>query len=284
MVENTQPRIGIVERERASQLLQQHLAADRITFAEFDERTARVQAATTQAQIDAVLADLPSLPDGTRRWRRYAAPAALAAALLLVVVAVTVVVVGRSGAQPRTIVVTSVAAAPVASLPPVTTTTAATSSTATTTAVRTTTATAGASGTPFPGVLYLMDAHKLDDSSYYSFDTGPGEVSGTTYTRSIMLEPYDHRLAYVEYDLGRKYIHLDATLGVRDDAVHAGMSMQFQIYADGIPISDTTIRLGDVVPIHLDFDHPLRLRLQATDLDPNGSAYAVFGDVHTSAS
>lgn len=281
MNENLQARIGIAERERAFELLKKHLAADRIAFAEFDERSARVQAATTQSQIDAVFADLPPLPDGSRRWRRYAAPAAFAGAVLLVVVAIAIVMVDRSHPQAtRTVIVTSVIA-PVA-IPTVTSTVESTTPSATTSG-STTTTTSAVSGTAFPGVLYMMDSKKLDGATYDHFDTGPAEVSGTTFTRSVMIDPYGHQLAFVEYDLGRKYIHLDATLGVRDDATPSGMSMQFQIYADGALVSDTPVKLGDTRPIHLNFDHPLRLRLQVTNLNPGGDAYAVFGDLHTSA-
>ncbi|WP_052173014.1 DUF1707 domain-containing protein [Nocardia sp. BMG111209] len=281
MDENPQPRIGITERQNALNLLEQHLGADRITFAEFDQRSARIQAATTQSQIDAVLSDLPALTDGTRRWKRFAAPAAFGGALVILAVAVAIVLVDRSHSQAAKPTVVTTVLAPTTT-PPATGTTAASSS-PTTTATRSTTATTGLSGTEFPDVLYVMDGKKLDGATYYSFDTGPAEVSGTTFTRSVMVEPQAHRLGFVEYNLGRKYIHLDTTIGVRDDATPSGMSMQFQIYADGVLVSDTAVKLGDTVPIHVDFDHPLRLRIQVTDLTSGGDGYAVFGDLHTSA-
>ncbi|MRH87658.1 DUF1707 domain-containing protein [Nocardia sp. SYP-A9097] len=280
MDENRQPRIGTVERERAFEVLKQHLAADRINLTEFDERAVRIHAAATQSQIDSVFADLPALSKSPGRWKRFAAPAALGGALLVSVGAGATVVVDHSHSQAtRTIVVTTVVG-PTASLPATTTQATVTSSS---TIHSTTTPTSAASGTPVPGVQYLMDLRKLDGATYLNFNSGPAEVSGTSYTRSIMLDPDGRHLAFVEYDLSRKYAHLDGALGVRDDATPTGMAMRFQIYADEVLVADSIVKLGDTAPIHVDFDRPLRLRLQVTNLNPGGDAYAIFGDLRATA-
>ncbi|MFE3259453.1 DUF1707 domain-containing protein [Nocardia sp. NPDC059229] len=284
MDETRQPRIGTVERERAFEALKQHLAADRINLAEFDERAARIHAAATQPQIDSVFADLPALSKGPGRWKRFAVPAALGGAVLVLVGAVAIVAVDRSHPQAtRTVVVTTVVG-PAASLPATTALTTSTTVTSTSPITRTsTTPTSGASVIPVPGVQYLMDLRKLDGATYLNFNTGPAEVSGTSYTRSIMLDPDGRHLAFVEYDLARKYAHLDGVLGVRDDATPSGMAMRFQIYADEVLVTDSTVKLGDTAPIHIDFDRPLRLRLQVTNLNPGGDAYAIFGDLRATA-
>ncbi|WP_280268415.1 DUF1707 SHOCT-like domain-containing protein [Nocardia wallacei] len=52
-------RTGTDERERALRDLSQHLAAGRLTLSEFEDRSARVHAATTKAQLAELFTDLP---------------------------------------------------------------------------------------------------------------------------------------------------------------------------------------------------------------------------------
>ena len=130
------------------------------------------------------------------------------------------------------------------------------------------------------GLTYLSDMTALDDSDYYRFETGPGTVSGQIYTRSVLLDPYAERPGYVEYDLGRRYKTLSGTVGL-SDAVPSDTVMRVEIYADGTPLFNQDLRLGQAVPIELDMANVLRLRLQVTDLRSQTStdADAVFGDV-----
>jgi hypothetical protein len=63
---NTPPlRIGHAERDRAIALLQEHTTAGRLELDEFEERIEQVSRARTTADLDAVLADLPSLEPDT---------------------------------------------------------------------------------------------------------------------------------------------------------------------------------------------------------------------------
>lgn len=275
MNDNLQPRIGTAERERASTLLEQHLSAGRIGIGEFDERSARIHAATTQAQIDAVLADLPATPASPRRWKRYAAPAAFGGALVVLAAAIAIVTLREPQAQQaQPIVVTTIVAAP--SSTPATTGSGSPTTTPTTSM-------SGSATTPdsasVVGTQYLADFRRLDDSNYYRFNTGAAAVSGTTYTRSVMINPRVRIPGYVEYDLARKYTRLEGILGVRDDATPSGLSMQFEIYADGVLIAGHSIEIGQTIPIDLDITNALRLRLQVTNVDREGNAYAVFGDL-----
>jgi Domain of unknown function (DUF1707)/Cell wall-active antibiotics response 4TMS YvqF len=52
-------------RERVVEVLTHHFANDELTEAELDARLQRVYAATTSRELDAITADLPSLPDAT---------------------------------------------------------------------------------------------------------------------------------------------------------------------------------------------------------------------------
>lgn len=64
MTENPQPgrrgvRIGDAEREEAVRQINEHFAAGRLTEEEHTERTDQAYAARTQADLDALFADLP---------------------------------------------------------------------------------------------------------------------------------------------------------------------------------------------------------------------------------
>lgn len=68
-----EPRIGDAERDDAANLLQEHLAAGRITHAEFDERITAALAARTQGDLDVLFLDLPGRRPGHQRATgRYA--------------------------------------------------------------------------------------------------------------------------------------------------------------------------------------------------------------------
>lgn len=62
-------RIGDAERERALAQLGRHVGDGRLGLAEFTERSDRVAVARTRAELQAVQADLPPLPDPERDAR-----------------------------------------------------------------------------------------------------------------------------------------------------------------------------------------------------------------------
>ncbi|MFC8043332.1 DUF1707 domain-containing protein [Nocardia sp. NPDC057353] len=271
-------RIGNAERESAMALLNEHVAAGRIDVSEFDSRAQRVFSAVTKGDLAAIFADLQAPQKaGPNRWQL----AAIGLAVVCVALTVAVVVATtRPTASEPVAATTPVSTTP--RIPAPSTTGMATSTTVSSTTASTTTsssASATVSGSNTAPVQYLMDAEILSDKAYWNFSEGPAAVSGTQYSRSIMLEPRAKSVGYVEYDLGRKFTQLDAVLGVRDDAIPSDIAMQIQIYADGVVVSDTTVKLGAPVPIHLTFDKPLRLRLQATYLTEDADGFAVFGDL-----
>jgi hypothetical protein len=279
MEEKMTPRIGIVERDRALALLNEHQAAGRVDLREFDLRAQQITSAVTQADLDAIFADLPS-PAEDRRNPWLLATVALGITCVLLIGAVVVLATQRSSAT------TSEIAAPVATTTPRVSSVAAAptssrSATATATATSTTTAssTSGAlSDVSTDAVQYLMDFKALSGGKYSDLDVGPSQVSGTSYSRSVLLDPYFEELAFVEYDLGRKFTRLDGVLGIQDDSTPSDIVVQFQIYADGMLLTDVVVKLGATVPVHLEFDKPLRLRLQVTDTT-GGNFVGVFGDL-----
>lgn len=134
---------------------------------------------------------------------------------------------------------------------------------------------------PRSSIQYLADLEPVDSDSDGYWETGRGDLSGTTYTRAVMIQPYDEQ-GYVEYNLSRRYSRLEGSLGVRDD-VPGGTSMKLQIYGDGEILLDETVGLGDEVSVDLDMDNVLRLRVQVTDLSEDvlswERGYAILADV-----
>ncbi|MGW6619719.1 DUF1707 domain-containing protein [Nocardia sp. NPDC055002] len=271
------PRIGTVEKDRALAVLTEHQAAGRIDLREFDLRAQQITSAVTQADLDAIFADLPS-PADDRRNPWLVATVALGITCVLLIGAVVVLATQRSAAT------TSEVAAPVSTTPPrasavATAATSSRSATATSTSTTTSSSTSGAlSDVSTDAVQYVMDFKALSGGKYSDLEVGPSQVSGTSYSRSVLLEPYFEQLAFVEYDLGRKFTRLDGVLGIQDDSTPSDIAVQFQIYADGALLTDVVVKLGATVPVHLEFDKPLRLRLQVTDTT-GGNCVGVFGDL-----
>ena len=130
-----------------------------------------------------------------------------------------------------------------------------------------------------PTITYLADL-ELVDRSVDSFEAGQAQVSGSVYTRSVMIDPYGSRVGYVEYDLARGHRILRGLLGLRDD-VRADSIYRVEIFLDGAKISEQDVGLGQTVPIELDVGGVLRLRVQVTDLayqELSGRFYVVLAD------
>lgn len=72
-------RASDAERERAAQLLRDHCVQGRLTFDEFDDRVSEAYAATTVAELETLVADLPvaasrpPAPDAKLWWPGVAA-------------------------------------------------------------------------------------------------------------------------------------------------------------------------------------------------------------------
>lgn len=76
MNENPEVRIGDTEREQALQALGDHMAAGRLTVDEYGDRSAKVAAAKTRAELAALFTDLPEPhPKFAASWATVAQPA-----------------------------------------------------------------------------------------------------------------------------------------------------------------------------------------------------------------
>ena len=69
MAEPHEIRIGTAEREQAQRLLGEHFAAGRLTLTEFEERSGRIEAATTRGELVASFSDLPLIEPAPRQRR-----------------------------------------------------------------------------------------------------------------------------------------------------------------------------------------------------------------------
>ncbi|MFE6858264.1 DUF1707 domain-containing protein [Nocardia sp. NPDC057668] len=273
-------RIGSYERQRAYDTLSQHHSAGRIDLAEYDERYQLITTALTQPELDAVFADLPALAGATKNKRT---------ALIALAVTGVVLVAGSIGfAVSRTAKHEPNAAATISTTvaTPEKTSVPATTSRSTTPPSGTTTS--PPTSTPINSALntdsYVQDLERLSGGDYHRYDEGTAAVSNLVLTRSVMIAPDGKDIAFTEYDLGRRFLRLDGTLGIRNDATPSGLTMKLRILVDNVPVFEQAIALGDTVPINLGIEQALRLKLEVTNLRPGGDAYAVFGDLRVTTS
>lgn len=132
---------------------------------------------------------------------------------------------------------------------------------------------------------FLADMKQLEQTgSYGSWSHGDVTVNGQLYTSSMYRRVYyggDEET--VSFDLGRSWQSFDATLGLRDDA-DAGGSVTFQVFKDGALALTQTATLGQAVPIQVDVNNVLRMkiRVSAPDDGPSGEGYAVWGSARVS--
>lgn len=267
MKKNSERRIGLAERTHALKSLEQHHKAGRVTFEEFDSISRDIANATTKAQLDRILDDLRP---PRSRWLAIT----VSLGLVCIIVAVVVALTHHSSQSGQDQTVASSPPAPMTATTATSTPPAATS--APSTSPRSTTSKSNDAIKP---VQYLTDFDVLSNYNYARFGGGLAYVSGTPYTKSLMMHPPSGEAGYVEYDLGRNFIALDGVLGVRDKSTPADVRMQFRILADGKVVYDDSVALGGSLELHLDMNQVLRLRLELTNLNSRGDAYGVFGDL-----
>lgn len=74
MAGDAKTRASDADRDRIAAALREHLAADRLTIEEFDERLDKASAAKTLGKLDQVMADLPGPASASFRTLRQTAP------------------------------------------------------------------------------------------------------------------------------------------------------------------------------------------------------------------
>ncbi|MFF1722186.1 NPCBM/NEW2 domain-containing protein [Streptomyces sviceus] len=117
-------------------------------------------------------------------------------------------------------------------------------------------------------------------TSTQGVDTSSAEVNGRGYPRSItQTTSTGGPVNEAEYNLGRHWQRLKATIGLRDDSPTRA-KLTFQVSADEKQLLSKSVSLGEDVKIDLDLDGALRLKLTVTygGQDPN-YVYGTWGDV-----
>ncbi len=109
--------------------------------------------------------------------------------------------------------------------------------------------------------------------------TDPASVSGVAYAHPVGLGAASGG-ATVEYDLGRHYRRMQATIGLQDDSSSTD-SVKIEIFGDGRVLFSQDMTIGQVAPLDIDVTGVLRLRLVATTLQHTccTGSVAVFGDI-----
>lgn len=151
----------------------------------------------------------------------------------------------------------------------------------------TTTPTDSASGpaTPTAATQYLQELEPLSSSN--GAETGSADVNGQNYGRSVSFRVDKGYIPVndAEYNLGRHWRTFEATIGLRDDAP-TGCKLKFEAFADGKPINNVTLPLGEVRDLKLDVSNVLRLKIQVTYASPtdiSNYCYGVLGDARLEA-
>lgn len=230
----------------------------------------------------------PPTPDGSPKKRRGARVALIAVLLVLAMTLGAVAAVLLTRPKDST-----VATSPTAENKPAKSTTTAkppslppdeTSTTTTTTSIssNTTTSMTSTDGSSITGIVYLSDMDPVGDRNG-SYDRGKVTVNGDVHTRSVTLgaSGYSDSPSFLEFDAGRHYKTLVGTVGLPDDVV-ADAVLRVEIYGDGRPLFNQELRLGQAIPINLDMNGVLRLRLQVTYIGGSTSSSnlrAAFGDM-----
>jgi len=107
--------------------------------------------------------------------------------------------------------------------------------------------------------------------------TGEAEVNGMLFAHSLVMD-VTFGPDTVEYNLGRHWQHLQATVGLRDDsAAHA--QVRLEAFGDERPLYSHAFSLGESEQINLDVSGVLRLRVVATPAaNPNDRGIPIWGD------
>jgi hypothetical protein len=113
-----------------------------------------------------------------------------------------------------------------------------------------------------PAELFLTDAELVSRGSDVDVD-GEFSLSGVLFSHSIRYN-YDFLASgdgSAEYNLGRKYKVMRATIGVNDSAQEEQQVGIFMVYVDDKLVLQEQVRFGEPKAIEVDVSNCLRLRL-----------------------
>jgi hypothetical protein len=226
----------------------------------------------------------PATTPPRRRSRKMLVGAIVAA--LVIIGAAAAVALSRGGGAGTAAETTTTAAAvtttvPATSTTPVApTTTAATTTFAPTTTVAptttgATTTTAAASTTTVRPTTTVITSASLGTTDLLAantsfivgrsgFEINDVDLNGRSFTHGIYADGDDKGSVYsIDFNLSRNYKVFTARVGLTDQS-RAGRPVRFLITADGNPIYDNTMQLGQSDDIRLDVTNVLRLRIEVT--------------------
>jgi len=126
--------------------------------------------------------------------------------------------------------------------------------------------------TPVISNLAEVDSVGNDCSNY---ESGEAQVNGDSYANSLMLRASE---CGVEFNLGRDWQRLKATIGLRDDS-DSGASYRFEVFGDGTSLLNEVVTIGEIREVDVDVTDVLRLRIQITRIGDDAYGYAVWGGI-----
>lgn len=126
-----------------------------------------------------------------------------------------------------------------------------------------------------PVTTYLSELDKVASESMFESEE-TGEISGEIYGHAITLDPnYDN--GYVEYNLSRQYRVLTGDIGISDSSPSECVA-KVEFLGDDRSLGEGIykLRLGEVVPLKLEVQNDLRLRISVTAPE---DCEVVLGDI-----
>jgi hypothetical protein len=119
-----------------------------------------------------------------------------------------------------------------------------------------------------PVVQTLADLEPVSRDQCDETDSGEASVDGTSIQDSLSLLPSygpysSHEPCVLQYDFGRDWSRLKATLGIIDTAP-VDTKIRLEIFGDDKELYNDVIAFGSSAPLDLDMTDVLRVRIQAT--------------------
>lgn len=101
----------------------------------------------------------------------------------------------------------------------------------------------------------------------YMYEELYSDISGARYRGNYYADIWDEvgEAEEIQFDLGRDYRMLTATLGLRDDTEDPTLVVRAEIFGDGVsPLWSAEMRFGESFPVRIDVTNVLRLRVRFT--------------------
>ena len=105
----------------------------------------------------------------------------------------------------------------------------------------------------------IADLDAADVTSGNSYETGPAEMAGHTYSRSALPSCYYNQIS-TEFNLGKHWNSFAATLGIKDQ-YPSDYSATVTVYRDSsLWRSPLTVRVGTPAPVKIDVTGVVKLK------------------------